>query len=251
MAAGKVTTLGVLGGNPVYNSPGDQDFSAALNKVETSVHLSLFRDETSSACSWHVPMAHFLESWGDARSRNATVSIVQPLIAPLYGGKSAIELLALILRSGPQDGLGIVKATLGRRLGDERLWRKAVHDGVVMASAMGPVMPALKEMPLIAMPKHTESTVGNGELEITFNADAALHDGRYSNIGWLQELPDTMTKLTWDNVALIHPTTAKQLGIRDATMPTVSVGGKSIQIPVMVSPGQAEDSIRLTVGSEV
>ena len=251
MSGGKVQTLIILGGNPVYNAPADLAFAEALGKVETSIRLGLFEDETSRACSWHLPAAHYLEAWGDGRAYDGTVSIAQPLIAPLYGGRSAIEVAALLIGDSTKDGKGIVRRTLNRYLGnDERVWRRAVHDGLLQRSALSRVQPGLKPLPPYPMSERNLAglEVGNGQLEVVFAQDAKLYDGRYANNGWLQELPDPMTKLTWDNALTMSPATAKALGVEDEELATLEVGGKSVTLPVLITPGQAAGSVRVALG---
>lgn len=250
MNAGKVETLIILGGNPVYSTPSDLSFAQALAKVKTSIHLGLFRDETARRCAWHLPQAHYLETWGDARGYDGAITITQPLIAPLYDGKSVIELIALVLGDSTKDGIEIVKRTLSRRIQDERIWRKSVHDGIVMGSAMTPVQPQLK--PLGAV-KFTERELGplkvsNGQFEIVLQQDSKLYDGRFANNGWLQELPDMVTKLTWGNAAIISPVTAAELGVQNEELVTLTVGGNSVTVPALVSPGQTPGSIRVALG---
>jgi MoCo/4Fe-4S cofactor protein with predicted Tat translocation signal len=250
MNGGKVTTLLILGGNPVYDAPTDLSFGDALGKVQTSLHLSLFEDETSRKCTWHVPRAHYLEAWGDARGWDGTIGIAQPLIAPLYDGLSPIELLAVLIGDSTKTGLEIVKRTLARRVGDDRLWQKAVHDGVIAGSAYSAVQPQLKPIAAIqfAPSELRAMDVPNGELEIVLQPCPKLFDGRWANNGWLQELPDPMTKLTWDNAAIIAPATAKALGIENGTLVTMTVGGNSVTVPALVSPGQARGSVRIALG---
>src|SRR5262249_50693374 len=134
MTSGAVDTLVIIGGNPVFNAPTDVGLEAALGKVKTTIRAGLHDDETSLKSNWHVPLAHYLEAWGDTRAYDGTIAIQQPLIAPLYGGLSAIELVAVLLDDSTKDGLDIVKRTLAASMGDERLWRKAVHDGVLLGS---------------------------------------------------------------------------------------------------------------------
>ena len=207
MSAGKVRTLLILGGNPVFNAPADVGFRAALGKVARRAHLSLENDETSEECQWHVPEAHFLEAWSDARAFDGTASIVQPLIAPLYGGKSAHEVLAALSDQPEQSGYELVRATWKTRMsGDfETAWRRALHDGVIAGTAAAAVAPRPAAGSFqTGAGNHSQ----NSGLEITFRPDPTIHDGRFANNGWLQELPKPITKVTWDNVAAISPATS-------------------------------------------
>jgi len=245
-----VETLVVIGGNPVFDAPTDLSFEAALAKAKTSIRLGRYEDETSHRCSWHVPQAHYLESWGDSRAYDGTIGIQQPLIAPLHGGLSTLEFLAILLDEPEKEGLEIVKRTLSRRVSDERLWRKAVHDGVLLGSGLTPVQPPLKPLPVLALTDRERGGmgVGNGQLELTLAPCPKIFDGRFANNGWLQELPDPVLKLTWGNAALIAPATARELGVEDQTLVNLTVGGSTIKIPAIVAPGQAPGSVRVVLG---
>ncbi|HEY6560848.1 MAG TPA: TAT-variant-translocated molybdopterin oxidoreductase [Polyangiaceae bacterium] len=250
MNGGAVDTLILLGGNPVYSAPVDVPFTEALGKVKTSVHLALYEDETSQRSSWHVPVSHYLEAWGDVRAWDGTVSIVQPLIAPLHGTRSTIEALAELFGDTQTKGLNIVRRTHEGALKDERAWRKAVHDGVVANSAAARATPELKPVAELEFSARELGglEVANGQLEITFGPDYRVYDGRFANNAWLQELPDSFTKHTWDNAALFHPKTAKALGVADATLVNLSVGGRQLQMLALLSPNQAQGSVRVALG---
>jgi molybdopterin-containing oxidoreductase family iron-sulfur binding subunit len=250
MNAGSVDTLVVIGGNPAFNAPSDLSFEAALGKVKNTIRAGLYEDETSIKCAWHVPLAHYLESWGDTRAFDGSISLQQPLIAPLYGGLSTIELVALLLDDSTKDGIDIVKRTLSRRVADERLFRKTVHDGVLLGSGFTPVQPGVRALPVFALSDRERGgiAVGNGQLEVNIAPCPKVFDGRYSNLGWLQELPDPVMKLTWGNAALIDPATAKELGVEDQTLVTLAVNGSSVKLPAVVAPGQARGSVRVVLG---
>jgi MoCo/4Fe-4S cofactor protein with predicted Tat translocation signal len=256
MAAGRVDALLILGGNPAYDAPADVDFAGALAKLPRgaiSVRLGLYDDETSALCRWHVPEAHVLEAWGDARAFDGTATIQQPLIAPLYGGKSAIELLSALLGQPARPALEIVRDYWkGRKLADdfEPFWRDALHDGVVAGTADKPKDVAPKS--LAELPKH-EAGAEEG-MEIVFRPDPTIWDGRFANNGWLQELPKPITRLTWDNAALVSPATAVRLGLKvDAMEDTTEVvrlsyRGRSLRLPVWIVPGQADDAVTVHLG---
>jgi molybdopterin-containing oxidoreductase family iron-sulfur binding subunit len=248
MNGGRVETLLILGGNPAYNAPADVPFGEALGRVKESIHLSLYDDETSQRSQWHVNAAHYLESWGDARAWDGTISLIQPLIAPIYGGRSAIELVGLLLGESAKP-LEAVRTTHGALIPNEAAFRKALHDGVVAGSAFPRVTPAPKPVTLkLGERALGPLKLGNGALEIVFAEDVKVHDGRFANNAWLQELPEPITKLTWDNFALMNPTTGTELGVEDGGPVTVTLGGKSITLPALFSPGHAEGSVRLTLG---
>ncbi len=250
MDAGRVETLLVLDSNPVYTTPADVDFVAALDKAKTKIHAGLYRDETALKSDWHVPLAHFLEAWGDVRASDGTISIQQPVIAPLYGGKSPLELLAILSGDEATTGLEIVQRSLGELTRDPRLWRKALHDGIVPNSAWAVELPALRGIEAIAFAPGELSglDVEPEQLELVLAPDPKLYDGRFANNGWLQELPDTATKLTWDNALMLSPKTAKTLGVTDNMLATVTVDGRSLTVPAILSPGQATGSVKLYLG---
>ncbi|HEY3495903.1 MAG TPA: TAT-variant-translocated molybdopterin oxidoreductase, partial [Polyangiaceae bacterium] len=246
----RVETLVILGGNPAYTSPGDVDFGVALGRVKTSIHLSLYDDETSLRTTWHLNAAHYLESWGDARAWDGTISIVQPLIAPIYDGHSAIELVALMIGETAK-AVELVRRT--HSLADDRAFRRVVHDGLIQGSAFERVTPAFVPLQAYVFDDKKPNELSglkrnNGELEVTFGPCRKVYDGRFANLAWLQELPEPMTKLTWDNAVLISPVTAKELGIEDGAPATVTLGGKSITLFAMWVPGQPEGSLRLALG---
>jgi molybdopterin-containing oxidoreductase family iron-sulfur binding subunit len=249
MDAGAVDTLLVLDTNPVYTAPADVDFATRLAKVRTKIVLSLYRDETAELCDWHVPLAHFLESWGDGRASDGSVTLQQPLIAPLYGGRSVIELLALLTRDSEQTGLGIVKRALSAEVSDPRLWRKAVHDGVLPLTPED-VHVTLKPIATLTFSPGELSgiDVDNGELELLLAPDSKVYDGRFANSGWLQEVPEGVTKLTWDNALLVGPRAAKNLGVDSGSRVVLSIDGRSLDVPVLVAPGQAPGSMKLQLG---
>jgi molybdopterin-containing oxidoreductase family iron-sulfur binding subunit len=320
--AGKVDVLIIIGGNPAYNTPVDLrlDYNRVDKKVRLRAHLSLFNNETSQICHWHIPMAHYLESWGDARAYDGTVSIVQPLIAPLYEGKTAYEMLALFSDNYDQKPYDMVRnywkanapagsvqdATLAAKIReleakrasllesytddwpevkrvDEELqalkkqanksnaapadfessWRKWLHDGFIPNTAL-----ATKTVTAKTDLSSTLNSAGSrlpapGSYEIVFRPDPSIYDGRFSNNGWLQELPKPLTKITWDNVALVSPNTAKKLGLaqqayeerdhgREAYVDTIKVTLRNQTIakavPAWIMPGQPDDVIGLYLG---
>ncbi len=248
MTAGKVHTLLMLGGNPVYDSPADLDFAGALAKVPTSVHLSLYFDETSRKSTWHLPAAHWLESWGDSLAFDGTISLAQPLIAPLYGGRSVLELLALANGEQSPAGQALVRRTHSAL--DERLWRRAVHAGLIEGTAFPRENVALQPVaPLAFSARELGSSVEPESLELQLAPAAGPYDGRFANLGWLQEMPDMMTKLTWDNALTLAPATAKKHGLRDRDIVSLAVGGRQLaEVPVMIQPGQAPGTARLALG---
>jgi molybdopterin-containing oxidoreductase family iron-sulfur binding subunit len=245
MKAGSVATLLIVGGNPVYDAPGDLEFAAAIKKVATTVSLSTHVDETGSLASWLIPAAHFLESWDDARAVDGTMSVVQPLILPLFGGKGATELMGLVATGKDQPGHDLVRETWKPILGEanfDRSWNRVLHDGVLKGSATPPVDAYWNP------DTHRVVADMNAGFQVQFVPSPYLHDGRYANDGWLQELPDRITKLTWDNPALLSPGTARSLGVAEGDLVMVSVRGRSLTLPAAIVPGQADETIVLTLG---
>ena len=246
----QVKHLFILGGNPVYDAPADLDFGSALGMVDNSVHLSEWEDETSEKCTWHVPRANYLECWGDARSWDGTWTIQQPLIMPLYGGISSIELLSL-LNGEEKTGEQLVRAQV-EGAGGGANWRKSVHDGFVAKTALAPAQVQLQTLP--GFPTVTDRMVArpqNGKLEVVFHFSSSTWDGRFANNAWLQETPDFFSKIVWDNYALIAPATAKDLHLDDSegkVKITLPGDKRELELAYYVMPGQAIGSIGLVLG---
>jgi molybdopterin-containing oxidoreductase family iron-sulfur binding subunit len=248
MDAGEVDLLLILGGNPVFDAPADLRFAERLAKVPLRVHLSQYDDETSALCHWHVPEAHFLESWGDVRAFDGTATVIQPLIAPLYEGKAAHELLAALAGQGSAKSYDAVREHWKAVHPDadfERWWRKAVHDGVVPGSAASPIrISVLADWPqMVGLGKPAPESI-----EIVFRPDASVFDGRFANNGWLQELPRPTTRLAWDNAALIAPATAERLDVANGDVLELSRGELSVRGPAWIVPGHAADSVTVHLG---
>jgi MoCo/4Fe-4S cofactor protein with predicted Tat translocation signal len=335
MNAGKVDFLLILGGNPVYTAPGDLKFAEALQKVPLRAHLGLYEDETSALCQWHVPEAHFLEAWGDVRAEDGTVAIVQPLIAPLYQGRSAYEVLAAFSDRPERSGYDIVREYWAKasglstaappapappqgatsrasapparpgesaaRPGDtavqpgggsaptqtqraptgtqaapasgagpapagaaqaapsgpatfaaaptpplsefDKAWRRWLHDGLIPNTAFT-ARPASVQGKFAAEPDANAP----GGIEVIFRPDPTIYDGRFSNNTWLQETPKPLTKLTWDNAALISPATAARLNLISGDIVELKQGERALRVPVWLSPGHAPESLTLFLG---
>jgi molybdopterin-containing oxidoreductase family iron-sulfur binding subunit len=340
MGAGQVELLVIVGGNPVYNAPADFAFADAMQKVPLRVHHGLYYDETSAFCHWHIPAAHYLETWSDARAYDGTASIIQPLIAPLYAGKSAHELLAAFSAGPDRPSYDIVRAYWQRGKGQtttgseqrptqvnsnggaqangddarqasnarqtnnaqrtsnaqqnngpaatqapstqaskaaaqfDAWWSGVLRDGVVPGTAAQTKMVTLKtdwaaqatgtSNPQATQPNQAaqpNAAATSSALEIVFQTDPSVHDGRYANNGWLQELPKPLTKITWDNVALVSPATAKRLGISEdlagrggehgqmiASVVELRYGGRTVRAPAWIMPGHADESVTVYLG---
>jgi MoCo/4Fe-4S cofactor protein with predicted Tat translocation signal len=243
-----INTLVMVGGNPLYDAPADAplNIQSSESRQLTSIHLSLHDDETSQACTWHLPAAHFLESWGDGRAWDGTYALQQPLILPLFDGKSPIELQAILSQS-QANGLRLVRSTYEKHFSGstQQDWEQTLHDGVRVDSQY-PVVnaPAAKvDASVVA----EESVSG---WEVRFVADVKSHDGRFANNAWLQELPEPLTKLTWDNAALVSGADADRLDLATGDVVQLSVGQPeaSIEVPVYVMPGHASGCMTLPLG---
>jgi MoCo/4Fe-4S cofactor protein with predicted Tat translocation signal len=246
---GKVDTLLILGGNPAYDAPGDVDFASASAKAPVSISLCSHHHETARLCTWQVNQAHYLEAWGDNEAWDGTVGVVQPLIAPLYDGKSAIELVALACGDSFTSGYDIVRRTQLGPAAAEQAWRRIVHDGLVHGSGGGgrASVLALDYGALIT----AVTTLANapGEmLELNIYPHEYIYDGQFANNGWLQELPDPLTKLTWGNAALLSPADAKRLGIQHDDVLKLELNGAAVELPAYILPGQAPGTVAVHIG---
>ena len=256
MSSGSVQTLLILGGNPVYDAPADLRFSELLADIPRSIHLSLYDDETSQRCTWHLPRAHGLEAWGDGAAWDGTLTMRQPLIAPLYDGRSVAEVLALAADSKSTSGYELVRENLRRSAPPadfEGFWRRALHDGIVEGTARDIVQPPLNPGRLAVavdgLRALLDASLPSADRpEVVLTADPRLWDGRFANNGWLQELPDALTKVTWDNALLMSPATARELRIGDGEIAAIEAGGATVEVPTFVLPGQARSSMTLALG---
>jgi MoCo/4Fe-4S cofactor protein with predicted Tat translocation signal len=258
--AGQVNTLLILGANPAYTAQADLDWPTTQRKANTVIRLAPYEDESTEGCDLHLPMAHYLESWGDARASDGSLLPVQPLIEPLFGGLTELEVLGRaggLEKTNPYD---IVRETFARLAGsDEEKWKQFLHDGFLENSAAAPVAVQF-EWSTVA---HLINTVrplplpGANQLEVIFHRDAKLDDGRYANNGWLQELPDPITRMTWENVVLISQATAQRLGLQivdrnnnnlQVPLVTVRIGERSVTGPAWIQPGMADFVVALALG---
>jgi MoCo/4Fe-4S cofactor protein with predicted Tat translocation signal len=263
MNAGKVDLLLILGGNPVYDAPHDFDFTSKLKRVHTSIHLSPYFDETSAYCKWHISESHYLETWSDARAHDGTISIVQPLIAPLYYTKSAHDLVAAFSDKPGMPAFEALRAywTEASTHSGTSLdagWRKWLNDGVVTGSKYAPITPELK-FSAPSLPTLTPAPAN--QVEYIFRPDPTVYDGRFANNGWLQELPKPLTKLTWDNAALVSPKLAHRMDLAHkvvsrggehgqvrSTVVDIELNGSKVTAAAWTLPGQAENTVVLPLG---
>ncbi|MES1260842.1 MAG: TAT-variant-translocated molybdopterin oxidoreductase, partial [Acidobacteriota bacterium] len=244
LQAGQVDLLLILGGNPVFSAPRSLNLRGAVQMAATRVRLGQHDDETSEVCQWLIPETHAFEQWGDAPSYDGTMTIMQPLIAPLYGGKSAHDLLAAFTETPEISGYQTLRNYWkAKHTGAdyETWWKRSIHDGFVRDSAL----PAVN---VTAKPVSPAASAASSGLEVSFHSDPYILDGRYANNGWLQELPRPVTRLTWDNAVLLSPRTAGELKVENEDRVEVSVNGATVKGSVWILPGQPDGSIGLTMG---
>jgi molybdopterin-containing oxidoreductase family iron-sulfur binding subunit len=254
---GNIDTVVLVGTNPAFTAPADLNFDDALDSAAQVIHLSDYYDETSKLANWHINRAHFLEAWSDGYSYSGTRSIIQPQIEPLYSGISEIEFLNIILNGEKQKGYDLVQNTWKDYYSNNftSQWNKALHDGVAGEETFSAASVGITS----AFNSQVSDFISNADssegMELVIRPDSTVFDGRFANNGWLQELPKPMTKITWDNVALMSKKTADELGVKEAGLGkseveviSITVDGTTIEIPAWVQPGHADDSITVTVG---
>jgi len=247
MGSGQVSLLIMLGGNPAYTAPADVPFAQNVAQVPTRVHLGLFDDETAAISQWHIPQLHYLEDWSDARAYDGTISLLQPVLAPLYDAHSAHEILAVFSDQAESSSHNVVKTywqTQHSGADFDTFWRTTLHDGVVAGSTVPSIDPPLRADWSSTLAPAAPTT----GLELVLRPDSSLYDGQFANNGWLLELPRPLTKLTWDNVALLSPPTAQRLAVQNGDIVELRAQGRSVRAPVWVLPGQADDSVTVTLG---
>ena len=247
--AGKVDWLVILNANPIYDAPADLDFGTAFGKAKMVAHLGSHYDETGQQAQWHIPAAHYLEYWSDARAYDGTVSIVQPMIAPLYNGHTAHDVFQSLLSEPMLSSYAAVRETWKPTIkGDfETGWRKALHDGwiadTVNANGAGSVISGVRlsnAIPPTPTPKDS--------VEIIFRPDPNVYDGRWANVGWLQELPKPVTNLSWDNAAIMSGAMRTRLNLEEEDIVEITVGDKRVKAPVASAPGHPDNSITVYLG---
>ena len=242
--AGKVQWLVMLGVNPLYSAPVDLEFRTAFEKVPVTAHLGSHVDETGAVSNWHINKAHFLESWSDARAYDGTISIIQPMIAPMYDGKSAHDVLQSLLSNPQASAYDAVLANAKTYIkGDfATSWRKALHDGWVEGTAFEAKTVSPAAGAAVAAPARAEG------LEISFRPDPSLYDGRFANVGWLQELPKQVTNLSWDNAALMSLTTMEEQKFEENSAIEIEYKGRKVIAPVLMVPGHPDGAITVHLG---
>jgi MoCo/4Fe-4S cofactor protein with predicted Tat translocation signal len=272
--SGSIQTLLLLGGNPAYTAPADLEFGELLGQVPETIRLGLYEDETSRACTWHLPAAHPLESWGDAVSYQGRVSITQPMLEPLFQGWSPIQLLTRLTGEPSASAADFVRSAISRHLEasgresstlSDKEWRQLLHDGFLADSHRATVSSDAIREGLRNAEQAEEFLAGRGwqrsdgasgggsprgetEWEVVFTPGETVYDGRFANNGWLQETPTFLSKLTWDNAALMHPESAREAGAKQGELVRITVAGETIELPVYLLPGQARGSIGVALG---
>jgi len=246
--AGKVDLLLILGGNPAYDAPADLNFAEVLksNKVPLRVHYGLYNDETAELCHWHVNGTHELEAWGDARAYDGTVSIIQPLIAPLYNAKSPLEFVAILAGQSDASGYDLLRAYWQKQhtTGDfDTFWRKSLHDGWIEGTVFAPKSVAAKSSAASSPAKSDDTGI-----ELNIRRDPTVYDGQFSNNGWLQELPKPMSKLTWDNAILVGPKMAQRLNLASKDVVELELNGAKVTGAVWIQAGHPDNSVTVTLG---
>jgi len=245
LSAGQFQSVVTLGANPVLTAPGSLNLKELFKKSATNIHFGVWFDETAQASNVHLPLSHWLESWGDVKAEGGTVSIQQPLIAPLMHSPSSLEVVARLATGQSHDGRKLLMQHWQKADGDKE-WNRWLHSGVIgvvdkparptnwagLATAMGTIAP----------------TSAHGKFELNFHIDNKLLDGRWSNNGWLVELPDPISKLAWDNAAYVSPATAEMLKVKDGEILELDVNGRKLRMPAMVAPGQTDMTVSVNIG---
>jgi molybdopterin-containing oxidoreductase family iron-sulfur binding subunit len=246
--AGKVDWLVLLNVNPIYTAPADLNFADAFNKAKTVAQLDSHLNETGQIAHWTIPAAHYLESWSDARAYDGTVTIVQPMIDPLYGGKTAHDVLQLALNEPMLSAYEAVRETSKPLIkGDfETGWRKALHDGWIDGTAFDKSAKAGGASGASGF--KVSAPASKDSIEIIFRPDPNVYDGRWSNVGWLQELPKPVTNLSWDNAAIVSGAMLTKLGVEEDDILEITVNGHKVKAPVIVAPGHPDNSVTVYLG---
>jgi Fe-S-cluster-containing dehydrogenase component len=268
MDRGDVKVLVIMGGNPAFTAPADFRFTERMRRVPLRIHLSLYQDETSRQCHWHLPEAHYLEAWSDTRAFDGTASIAQPLIEPIYQGRSAHELLSALTSEQTTPGIETVRSTWrthwqdkGRHGAFDEFWQLALHDGVVPDTKLTARSIVLREGWEGRLARAEGGQANAADYELVFQQDPTIYDGRFANNGWLQEVPKPITTLTWDNAALMSPATAQTLGVGIGSyarggehggyhpdVVELRLGDRVVRAPVWIVPGHADGSISVSLG---
>jgi MoCo/4Fe-4S cofactor protein with predicted Tat translocation signal len=252
MQAGSVDTLVILGSNPLYDAPADLKFADAFSKVRLRIHSGLYEDETGFQCQWHLPATHEFEQWSDLRAYDGSIAIVQPLIAPLYAGKSFHQVVNFLLGDRDKSDYELVRESC-RPLpmfvaNFETTWRIALSKGVIDGTASPAKTIALNAQAVTTAPTTAPATGSAGTIEVIFRPDPSIWDGQFSNNGWMQELPKPLTKLTWDNAVLLSPATAARLEVEDNKLVELAIGDRTVKGAVLILPDHPDEAATLHLG---
>ena len=253
LTSGAVDTLVILGGNPAYTAPADLHFGDAIKKAATSIFLGFDVNETAKVSGWHLPEAYYLETWGDGRAPDGTASIQQPMIEPLYGGKSALEVTAMMAGMPSAKGYDLVRDHwkgvfgAGKSGNPENAWRESLHNGVVAGTRYADVKAGV-DSKKVATASAAEPKASGAGLEVSFYPSASMYDGSFTNNGWMMECPDPMTKIVWGNAALVSPKTAKDKGLTDNDEVKITASGQSLTAAARIQPGLADNAIVISLG---
>jgi MoCo/4Fe-4S cofactor protein with predicted Tat translocation signal len=244
--AGKVDWVVILNANPVYSAPVDLHFDRAMNSVKHTAHLGSHFNETAVVAEWHINGTHFLENWSDTRAYDGTATVIQPMIEPLYGGKSAHDVIQSMLSDPDTSPYDAVRKTWQANLGSspEHGWRKILHDGLIAGTAFQPRTVSAKALDLAAITPSQQ----DGTVEVIFRPDPNIYDGRYANVGWLQEIPKPVTSMSWDNAALMSYPTLAKFGLAEQDVVAIKSNGNTVLAPVMAVPGHADGSVTVYLG---
>lgn len=245
MTAGKVQWLVVMGVNPVYAAPSDLHFADAYKNVPVTAHLGSHVDETGSVSTWHINKSHYLESWSDARAYDGTISIIQPMIDPMYGGKSAHDMFQALSDNPQASAYDVVVANAKTYVKGDfgSSWRKALHDGWVEGTAFPAKGNGAGKSAVASFVAASSSG-----LEVSFRPDPSLYDGRFANLGWLQELPKQVTNLSWDNAAIMSIATMAELKLEESDPVKVEFNGREVIAPALMVPGHPDGVITMHLG---
>lgn len=249
---GGVTTLAIVGGNPSYDAPVDLDWAGAVSKAKTVLKLGYYEDESFASSTSHFALAHYLESWGDARTSDGTIVPIQPLVSPLFEGMTEVEFLGLLAGFANSNPYELVRDTIKGYAGGagfEETWKKFLHDGYLAGTEKGAADVSFNSAVLASNLTGIKGVApSKAALDLVFARDYSVDDGRYSNNGWLQELPDPITKMTWDNALLMSRKTARELDVQNSDVITIEIGGRKLTGPVWTQPGMADFTIGLALG---
>jgi len=249
MRGGAVDTLVVTAANPVFSAPYDLNFAKALDRVPNAIYRGLYYDETSQRCAWFVPATHPLEEWGDARAGDGTATFLQPLVQPLFNGITEAQVLSALLGEGDKSTYTLLREYWSAARNDaDASWEKWISDGFIRGSAAAAESPSVR-IEAVASAAQAVRVDGPAGLELNVVPDYRVYDGRFANNVWLQELPDPVTKLTWDNAALMSATTARELGVKTRDVVDLGLFGPPVTAPVLVVPGHANGAITVSTWS--